>query len=110
MASLNLLTLVCQQLNRRGIGIEINKDYVSMIKERLSLPFYGFDSIDERMERVPNDLNDVKVRQEYVDNHIKWFLKNHPDRIEKFLEAAYEKYSKKMVQLEIGDFMDIIAK
>jgi len=101
---------VCQQINRRGIGIEINEDYVNMTRERLAQPFTGFDSIDERMERVPNDLNDDRIRREYIDNHIKWFLKNHPDRIEKFLYTVNEKYSKKMVQLEITDFVDAIAK
>jgi site-specific DNA-methyltransferase (adenine-specific) len=44
---------VCQQLNRRGIGIEINEQYASMIRERLEQPFSGFDSIDERMKRIP---------------------------------------------------------
>jgi len=101
---------VCQQLNRYGIGIEINEEYVSMANERLSQPFYGFDSIDERMERVPNDLNDDSIRQEYIDNHIEWFLKHHPDRIEKFLSAVSGKYSKKMLQLEISSFMDAMAK
>ena len=94
---------VCQQTNRRGIGIEINEEYVNMTKERLTQPFYGFDSIDERMERVPNDLNDANIRREYIDNHIKWFLNNHSDRIEKFLDAVNEKYSKKMVQLRLDD-------
>lgn len=101
---------VCKQLNRRGIGIEINEEYVAMAAQRLSQPFYGFDSVDERMERVPNDLNDSNVRREYIDNHIKWFLRNHPDRIEKFLDTVNEKYSRKMVQLEINDFIDVIAK
>jgi site-specific DNA-methyltransferase (adenine-specific) len=96
---------VCQQLNRQGIGIEINKDYVTMTKERLSQPFYGFDSIDERMERVPNDLNDIRFRQEYIKNHIKWFLNNHPDRVEKFLDAANEKYTKKAAQIGIEDYL-----
>ena len=101
---------VCQQLNRRGIGIEINENYVNMIKERLSQPFNGFDSIDERMERVPNDLNDAAIRREYIDNHIKWFLNNHPDRIEKFIDAVNAKYAKKMIQLEFDGFFDSTAK
>ena len=101
---------VCQQTNRRGIGIEINDDYVNMTKERLAQRFFGFDSIDERMERVPNDLNDEFVRREYIANHIKWFLSNHPDRIAKFLDAVNDKYAKKMVQLEIVDFMHTVAK
>lgn len=44
------------------------------------------------MLRVPNDLNDANVRMEYVMNHIKWFLKNHPDRIDAFLEEVKNKY------------------
>ena len=70
----------------------MNETYVELTKERLSSPFIGFDSIDERMLRVPNDLNDADVRMEYVTNHIKWFLKNHPDRIESFLEDVRNKY------------------
>ena len=83
---------VCQQLNRNAIGIELNHDYVEQIRERLKQKFEGFDSIDERMLRVPNDLNDIDVRKEYIANHIKWFLKNHPDRIESFMENVRTKY------------------
>ena len=87
---------VCQQLNRNAVGIEINPEYVEQTKERLNSPFEGFDSIDERMLRVPNDLNDKAIRDEYIQNHVKWFLKNHPDRVTAFLEDVKEKYSKKM--------------
>ncbi|MCL2827113.1 MAG: site-specific DNA-methyltransferase [Oscillospiraceae bacterium] len=97
---------VYQQLNRRGIGIEINEEYVVMTKDRLLQPFTGFDSIDERMERVPNDLNDNDMRNKYIENHIEWFLKSHPDRIEKFLVTVNEKYSKKIVQLQIDELAD----
>ena len=58
---------VCQQIKRRGIGIEINKEYIEMSEERLNEHFYGFDSIDERMKRIPNDLNDEKLRKEYIE-------------------------------------------
>lgn len=51
---------VCQQLGRNCIGIDINPDYVDMSKRRLSEPFGGFDSFDERMKRVPNNLNSLK--------------------------------------------------
>ncbi|MBR5958378.1 MAG: hypothetical protein IKZ99_08450, partial [Salinivirgaceae bacterium] len=100
---------VCQQLNRNAIGIEINAEYVEQIKERLKEKFVGFDSIDERMLRVPNDLNDVDVRNEYISNHINWFLKNHPDRIDSFMEDVRTKYPKnqnKMYELfnELVDF------
>lgn len=83
---------VCQQLERNAVGIELNETYVELAKERLNSPFVGFDSIDERMLRVPNDLNDANDRMEYVMNHIKWFLKNHPDRIDAFLEEVKNKY------------------
>lgn len=100
---------VCQQLNRNAIGIEINAEYVEQIKERLQEKFVGFDSIDERMLRVPNDLNDVDVRNEYIINHINWFLKNHPDRIDSFMEDVRTKYPKnqnRMYELfnELVDF------
>jgi len=97
---------VCQQLNRRGIGIEINEEYVAMTKNRLAQPFAGFDSIDARMERVPNDLNDDEIRNEYISSHIRWFLKNHPERIEKFLADANKKYPQKMTPLSIHDFAE----
>lgn len=87
---------VCQQLNRNAVGIELNPEYVEQTKERLNSPFEGFDSIDERMLRVPNDLNDKAIRDEYIQNHVKWFLKNHPDRVTAFLDDVKEKYSKKM--------------
>lgn len=87
---------VCQQLNRNAVGIELNPEYVEQTKERLNSPFEGFDSIDERMLRVPNDLNYKAIRDEYIQNHVKWFLKNHPDRVTAFLDDVKEKYSKKM--------------
>ena len=88
---------VCQQTNRNCIGIDINPDYIAMAEERLLLPFEGFDSIDDRMKRVPNDLNDDKIRIEYLENHINWFLRNHPDAIKDFLEEVKAKYYDKMV-------------
>lgn len=98
---------VCQQLNREAIGIELNEEYVEQTKERLKRPFNGFDSIDERMLRIPNDLNDIKIRNEYIKNHIKWFLKNHPDRVNAFLDDVKAKYAKKahgtQLELAFGD-------
>lgn len=88
---------VCQQLKRNAIGIEQNEEYVKQTIERLDSPFEGFDSIDERMLRVPNDLNDANVRNDYIRNHVNWFLKNHPDRVEAFLDEVKAKYSKKGV-------------
>jgi site-specific DNA-methyltransferase (adenine-specific) len=83
---------VCQQLNRNCIGIEFNPLYVQLIKERLNQPFTGFDSIDERMERVPNDLNDIETRNEYLKNHEAWFLKYHPNAIKTFEDEVNKKY------------------
>lgn len=87
---------VCQQTGRAGIGIDINPEYIAMTSERLSEKFVGFDSIDERMRRVPNDLNDAKIREEYIKNHIEWFLKNHPDAIEDFLQEIIQIYGAKV--------------
>ncbi|MDW2925221.1 site-specific DNA-methyltransferase [Mesomycoplasma ovipneumoniae] len=83
---------VCQQTNRRGVGIEINEEYVQMCKERLEEDFTGFDSGDERIKRVPNDLNDSSIRKEYLENHKKWFLKNHQNLIKKFEDEVNKKY------------------
>lgn len=83
---------VCQNTGRNCIGIDINPDYVSMAKERLEQDFCGFDSIDERMKRVPNDLNDETIREDYIKQHIEWFLKNHPEEVSKFLKDVSEKY------------------
>lgn len=98
------LLRVCQQTNRNGIGIEINPEYVEMAKERLREEFMGFDSIDERMQRVPNDLNDSKIRLEYIENHIKWFLNNHQDAIDSFLEEVKIKYGSKLTPEEMTKF------
>ena len=89
---------VCQQTNRRGVGIDINPEYIEMTEERLLEEFKGFDSIDEKMKRCPNDLNDANVRIEYIENHIQWFLKNHPDAITEFLEEVKQKYLTKMIE------------
>ena len=83
---------VCQQLQRNSIGIELNENFVKMINSRLAEKFIGFDSIDPRMERVPNDLNDVKLREEYLNNHIEWFLKNHNGAKEIFWAEVKKKY------------------
>lgn len=83
---------VCQQLGRNCIGIDINEKYIEMAKNRLELPFNGFDSIDERMSRVPNDLNDYGIREEYIKNHINWFLKHHKKETDSFTKMLREKY------------------
>lgn len=96
------LLRVCQQTGRCGIGIEVNPEYIKMTQERLSSPFTGFDSIDERMKRVPNDLNDAEVRMSYIENHIQWFLKNHPDATNDFIDEVIHKYYDKLI--ESGQF------
>jgi site-specific DNA-methyltransferase (adenine-specific) len=83
---------VCQQLGRKGFGFELNPEYVEMTKARLSEPFNGFDSVDPRMERVPNDLRKPEIRDEYLVNHINWFLRNHENAIDVFTKAVKEKY------------------
>lgn len=87
---------VCQQLGRSCIGIDSNPEYVRMTKERLAEPFEGFDSIDEKLTRCPNDLNDAEIRIQYIENHITWFLHNHPEAVPAFLGEVREKYLDKM--------------
>lgn len=87
---------VCQQLGRRCIGIEKNPTYVAQAQERLWEPFVGFDSMDERMGRIPNDLNNLAVREAYLENHKDWFLQNHPEKIAQFENAVREKYDIKI--------------
>lgn len=93
---------VCQQLERNVIGFELNPEYVEMTKQRLSEPFAGFDSVDPRMERVPNDLNREDIRKEYLMNHIEWFLNNHENAIEVFKKAVKEKYGDDLSKKDSG--------
>lgn len=87
---------VCQQLNRNCIGIEINNEYVKNTQERLSKEFTSFDSVDPRMERVPFDLNDDQIREEYLKNHIEWFLQHHNSSISVFNKSVKELYGHKI--------------
>lgn len=89
---------VCQHTGRKGITIELNPEYCNMIEERLNEDFNGFDSVDERMKRCPNDLNDAEIRIAYLYNHIEWFLKNHQGAIPEFLNEVKEKYFSKMIE------------
>ena len=82
---------------------KLKPECVTLTKERLEQPFNGFDSIDERMARIPNDLNDTLIRNEYLNNHKTWFLKNHPDIIESFENEIETKYLKKPVALGLFD-------
>ena len=88
---------VCQQLDRSAIGFELNPDYVELITNRLDAPFEGFDSIDPRMKRIPNDLRNPDIRSEYLLNHIEWFLTNHDNAIEEFKKSVKEKYGDNLV-------------
>jgi len=92
---------VCQHTGRNGIGIDINSDFIEATKERLADEFTGFDSIDARFERVPNDLNETNHRMEYIQNHIKWFLNNHEGSTEAFVKSVHEKYGHKMDEEEL---------
>lgn len=100
------LLRVCQQTDRIGIGIDNNPEYIKMTNERLNSPFTGFDSIDERMKRVPNDLNDAQTRIEYIQNHIKWFLAYHPNAINEFVEEVKRKYRNKLIESGQYVFID----
>ena len=101
------LLRVCQQLNRQGIGIEINENYVELVKKRLAEPFYGFDSIDTRIKRCPNDLNDDNVRLEYIQKHIKWFLNNHKSAVSEFMDDVCKKYQAKEASNIQLNFVDL---
>lgn len=85
---------VCQQLKRNFIGFDNNLDYIIMARERLQQPFTGFDSIDTRMYRIPNDLNNATYREAYIKNHMEWFLRNHENMVEQFLLDVQAKYPK----------------
>lgn len=83
---------VCQQINRKCIGIEINPEYVELTKKRLKERFEEFDSIDERLYRLPNDLRDEGIRNKYLKMHVKHLLKNHKSYISRFYEELRKKY------------------
>lgn len=83
---------VCQQLDRECIGFECNPEYVKTIEDRLSEVFNGFDSMDPRMKRIPRDLRNKTVRDKYIKNHIKWFLHNHDNEVQEFLEDVKVMY------------------
>ncbi len=91
---------VCDQLGRASLGFEINPDYVEMTRQRLAEPFHGFDSIDPRMERVPNDLRRPEIRTAYLRDHIQWFLRNHQNALKNFRRAVKEKYG---IDIDVTD-------
>jgi len=83
---------VAQQLGRDCIGIELNPQYVKMTEDRLAAPFKSFDSSDDRILRIPNDLSTESIRYEYLLQHAEWFLKNHLSDLDLFVAAIKEKY------------------
>jgi len=83
---------VCQQLDRNCIGFEQNPEYIEMTNSRLALPFNGFDSSDDRIFRVPNDLRHESIRSDYLKKHAEWFLKNHDTDRNLFIKAVKLKY------------------
>ncbi|MEM7038731.1 MAG: site-specific DNA-methyltransferase [Bacteroidota bacterium] len=83
---------VCQQLERRCIGIEANGTYVASTEQRLAAPFEGFDSVDPRMQRVPKDLNDPVVRKQYLADHERWFLEGDKAGVKAFRKRIREMY------------------
>lgn len=87
---------VAEHTNRKSIGIELEPSFIEIIEKRLSEPFKSFDSMDKRIERVPNDLNNRDIRMEYFKNHIEWFLNNHSNSIENFISNFIKKYENKI--------------
>jgi DNA modification methylase len=83
---------VCQQLNRNFIGIELNPKYKKMTEERLKKKFDGFDSVDPRVKRIPNDLRKENIRNDYIKKHIKYFLQNHNNTFKEFKDNVKLKY------------------
>jgi site-specific DNA-methyltransferase (adenine-specific) len=49
------------------------------------------------MERVPLDLSDDKIREEYLKNHIQWFLQHHNGSVDKFEESVDRIYGDKII-------------
>ena len=96
---------VAQVTNRKAIGIELDSTFVAETKKRLEEPFEGFDSIDDRMLRVPNDLSKESIRREYFHNHIIWFLTNHKMAMNNFFTNFLEKYKDKVTEDEMNDIL-----
>lgn len=101
---------VAKHTNRNGIGIDIEPSFIQETKDRLKEEFNGFDSIDERMLRVPNDLNKEEVRKDYFENHIEWFLKNHEKSVDSYIKEFMSKYDSKMTNDEKEYFFELAKK
>ncbi len=61
---------VCQVLNRRSVGIELNPEFVVKARKRLAKPFEGFDTVDPRADRIPRDL----PREELAEAGVKQMI------------------------------------
>jgi len=83
---------VCQQLGRQCTGVELNPEYVEATEKRLAAEFTGFDTIDERMTRMPTNFTPQEARDKYIKRHVGWFLKDHPKAIKKFAQNAKSQY------------------
>lgn len=100
---------VCQQLGREGTGIEMNPDYAEMTHNRLQQGFTGFDSVDPRMERVPLDLRNTTIRNEYLEKHRDWFLQNHQNAIRDFenvVQSTYPKQNDTKSQMDLFEISE----
>lgn len=98
---------VCQQLGRSCIGFELNPEYIETINERLNSEFDGFDSMDTRITRVPLDLRKKAIRDEYIQNHVKWFLNHHENEIEEFISNVKDVYGDDSIDMSVEDIKNI---
>lgn len=79
-------------------------------RKRLNETSLGFDSIDKRMFRAPNDLNNRKIRDWYFHKHINWFFINYTNTdVQKFIRNFLKKYNRKLTDTELHD-MKLTAK
>jgi DNA modification methylase len=52
---------VAKVLNRNCLGFELNSDYVRLIEDRIQKTFDGFDSFDDRKNRIPLSLKEIRT-------------------------------------------------
>ena len=84
---------VCQQLDRRCIGIELNREFVSQISQRLDEPFAGFDTFDSRVLNPPIEMTDPVIRAQYRKDHERWFLSGRSqEQLREFRRRWLENY------------------
>lgn len=91
--------VVAKYTNRKYIGIEIEKEYCSMIETELNRKHEYFNSCFEEVTRVPKNYKDDKII-EYLNNHKKWFLeKYHSNQIPKFEENILKEYGEEILTM-----------